>query len=130
MAAKLIIVGNVGQDPEMRYTPTGDAVVNFSIATNRQWNDSEGNKKKETTWFRISFWRGAAETINQYVRKGTPLYIEGRLRAEPEVYERKDGSWATSYEVTGDRFEFISGTGNGEQRESAPSHEDPDDIPF
>ncbi|MHA2201758.1 MAG: single-stranded DNA-binding protein [Candidatus Thorarchaeota archaeon] len=133
MAAKLTLVGNLGADPEMRYTPAGKAVTNFNIATNRQWTDADGNKQKETTWWRISVWGKMAEVANQYLKKGQPVYIEGRLRAEPTVYERKDGSWATSYEVTSERFEFVSGAGDASTQSDSydsSSTPEPEDIPF
>ena len=126
---KLILSGNLGQDPEMRYTPDGTAVTNVSLACNRQWKNADGEKVKETTWFRLSFWGKRAETANQYFQKGMPLIVEGRLRAEPNVFERKDGTWGTSYEVTVENFHFVSGSDTGESQRSEEESESKD-IPF
>ncbi len=79
----IIIVGNVGRDAEMRYTPSGAAVASFSVATNRQYTASSGEKIKETVWFRVSAWGKQAEVCNQYVKKGMKVLVEGRLTADP-----------------------------------------------
>lgn len=75
----IIIVGNVGKDPEMRYTPSGQAVTSFSVATNRQYTGNNGEQVKETIWFRVSTWGKTAEVCNQYVKKGSKVLVEGRL---------------------------------------------------
>ena len=75
----IIIVGNVGKDPEMRYTPSGQAVTSFSIATNRQYTTGNGEQVKETVWFRVTTWGKQAEVCNQYVKKGMKVLVEGRL---------------------------------------------------
>ena len=75
----IIIVGNLGKDPEMRYTPSGQAVTSFSVASNRSWTDSNGQKQTEVIWFRISAWGKQAEICNQYLKKGSKVLIEGRL---------------------------------------------------
>ena len=102
MYHKLTIVGNLGSDPTMKYTPDGKAVTTFSVAAS--------NKKDETVWFRITTWDKQAETCNQYLHKGSRVLVEGRLKAEPSVYEKKDGSgWASNYEMTADNVRFLSG---------------------
>ena len=109
----IIIVGNLGRDPEMRYTPSGQAVTNFSVATNRQYTASDGQNVKETTWFRISAWGKQAETCNQYLRKGSKVLIEGRLVSDPayggpRIWNRQDGSPAASFEVSASTVRFLS----------------------
>jgi single-strand DNA-binding protein len=135
---KIIIVGNLGRDPEMRYTPDGTPVTNFSIATNRRWTNSDGSQGEETVWFRVTAWRRQAETCAQYLSKGRQVMVEGRLKPDPEtggprVWTRQDGTAGASYEVTAQRVIFLSGRGQaGEMEEGAEPAEDypEDDIPF
>jgi single-strand DNA-binding protein len=137
----IIIAGNVGKDPEMRYTPSGQAVTSFSVATNRQYTTGNGEQVKETIWFRISTWGKTAEICNQYVKKGSKVLIEGRLTPDkntggPRIWTKQDGSAGSSFEVTASTVRFLSsrGEGGGEM----PAHggmegaEIPpeDDIPF
>ena len=137
----IIVVGNLGRDPEMRYTPSGQAVTNFSVATNRQYTSSNGESVKETTWFRISAWGRLAETTNQYLRKGSRVLVEGRLTPDqasggPRIWTRQDGSSAASYEISANTVRFLStrqedegGGGYYEAGEpSGPVSED--EIPF
>jgi primosomal replication protein N len=91
----LIIVGNVGKDPEMRYTPSGQAVTSFSVATNRQYTTGNGEQVKETIWFRVTTWGKQAEVCNQYVKKGMKVLVEGRLTPDkatggPRVWTKND----------------------------------------
>ena len=104
MYQKLIIIGNLGSNPEMRFTPNGDPVTRFSVATSRKYGE-----KDETTWFRVSVWGKQAESCNQYLHKGSKVLVEGRLKAEPPVFQKKDGTWASSYEVTAENVRFLSG---------------------
>ena len=136
---KLLIVGNLGRDPEMRYLPSGQAVTNFNVATNRQYTGSNGEKVKETTWFRVSAWGRQAETCNQYLKQGSKVLIEGRLNPDketgsPRVFQRQDGTSGASYELTADRVVFMSTrdsqegfTGGGPNE---PATAEDDDIPF
>jgi len=105
MYQKLIIAGNLGRDPEMKYTPDGKAVTTFSVATS--------TRKDETVWFRVSVWGAQAETAEKYLRKGAKVLVEGRLQADasgsPRVFERKDGTWGASFEVTAENVRFLSG---------------------
>ena len=115
----IIVVGNLGRDPEMRYTPSGQAVTNFSVATNREYTASSGEKVKETTWFRISAWGRLAETTNQYLRKGSRVLVEGRLTPDqatggPRIWNRQDGTPAASYEITANTVRFLSTRGEDE----------------
>lgn len=119
----IIIVGHLGRDPEMQYSPAGQAVTNFNLAANRQFTDSNGQVVKETTWFKISVWGKTAENCNQYLHKGSLVLIEGRLLCDPEtggprLYNRKDGSSATSYEVSASTVRFLSGS-EGDSNSSA-----------
>lgn len=109
----IIIVGNLGRDPEMRYTPSGQAVTNFSVATNRQFTASNGESVKETTWFRVSAWGRLAETTHQYLRKGSRVLVEGRLNPDPatggpRIWNRQDGSPAASFEITANVVRFLT----------------------
>ncbi|MBX3047043.1 MAG: single-stranded DNA-binding protein [Anaerolineales bacterium] len=115
---KITIVGNLGRDPEMRYTPGGQAVTNFNVASNRQYTGSNGEKIKETVWFRISAWGRQAEICNQYLKTGSQVMIEGRMTPDkasggPRVWTRQDGTPAASYEVTAERVVFLGGRGGG-----------------
>ncbi len=109
----IIIAGNVGKDPEMRYTPTGQAVTSFSVATSRQYTGNNGQVVKETIWFRISTWGKLAETCNQYVKKGSKVLVEGRLTADPNtgnprIWTKQDGTAGASFEVTANTVRFLS----------------------
>ncbi len=120
MYQKIVIVGNLGRDPEMRYTPSGQAVTNFSVATNRQYTGSDGQRVKETTWFRISAWGRQAETCNQYLRRGSKVLVEGRMTAEaatggPRIWTAQDGSPRASFEITAQSVQFLSSRGEEEQ---------------
>ena len=134
----IIIVGNLGRDPEMRYTPAGQAVTNFSVATSRQYTGSDGNQVKETIWFRISAWGKQAETCNQYLRKGSKVLVEGRLTPDPStggprLWQRQDGTTSANFEVSANTVRFLSSRGEDEGSYSAgESHiaAEPDDIPF
>ena len=141
MYQKLMIVGNLGQDPEMRYTASGQAVTNLNVATNRTYTDGSGQQVKETTWFRVSVWGKQAEACNQYLSKGRAVLVEGRLNPDlttggPRIWNRQDGTAAASYEVTAQNVRFLSGRSDdqtsfqpGGTRPSTPAS-DPDDIPF
>jgi single-strand DNA-binding protein len=114
----LIIVGNVGKDPEMRYTPSGQAVTSFSVATNRQYTGSNGEQVKETIWFRVSAWGKTAEVCNQYVKKGSKVLVEGRLTPDkatggPKIWTKQDGTAGASYEVTANNVRFLSSRQEG-----------------
>jgi len=114
----LIIVGNVGKDPEMRYTPSGQAVTSFSVATNRQYTTGNGEQVKETIWFRVTTWGKQAEVCNQYVKKGMKVLVEGRLTPDkatggPRIWQKSDGSSGSSFEVTAGTVRFLSARGEG-----------------
>jgi len=139
MYHKVILVGNLGRDPEMRYTPSGQAVTNMSVATNRVYTGSDGQQVKETVWFRVSVWGKQAESCHQYLRKGRPVLVEGRLVADengnPRVWNRQDGTSGTSFEVSAQTVRFLGGReepggpGAGEGP-MAGGMETEDEIPF
>ena len=134
----VIVVGNLGRDPEMRYTPSGQAVTNLSVATSRKYTDSSGEQRDETIWFRVSVWGRQAETVNQYLRKGRQVLIEGRLvpdeNGNPRIWNRQDGSPAASFELSAQTVRFLGGRDDAayEPSESGSSStvESEDDIPF
>ena len=141
---KITVVGNLGRDPEMRYTPGGQAVTSFSVASNRQYTTSNGEKVKETVWFRVSAWGRQAETVNQYLKTGSQVLVEGRITPDkttggPRIWTRQDGTPASSFDITADRVVFLSGRGDGtgsggqEAFQGAPSEPESvmeDEIPF
>lgn len=115
----IIVVGNVGRDPEMRYTPSGQAVTSFSVATSRNYTNSAGQQVKETIWFRVSAWGKQAETCNTYLHKGSKVLVEGRLTADPasggpRVFTRQDGTTGSSFEISASMVRFLSTKGEGE----------------
>jgi single-strand DNA-binding protein len=137
MYQKLVFVGNLGRDPEMRYTPGGQAVTNLSVATNRRYTTSDGNQVEETTWFRVSVWGKQAEAVNQYLSKGRQVLVEGRLNPDengnPRIWNRQDGTPAASFEVTADRVVFLGGRESGDiggDEAYAGAPESEDEIPF
>jgi len=115
----LVLVGNVGRDPEMRFTPSGQAVTSFSVATNRQYTSNNGATVKETIWFRVTTWGKQAEICNQYVKKGSKVLVEGRLTPDgetggPRVWKAQDGTPRASFEVTANTVRFLSSRGEGD----------------
>jgi len=137
----MIIVGLLGKDPEMRYAPNGSPVTSFSVATDRQYTDSGGQKVKETIWFKIDVWGKQAEACNQYLKKGRMVLVEGRLRPDPKsggprIWNRQDGSPGASYEVVANTVRFLSSKsgGTGELVEGASESEagpgGDEEIPF
>jgi single-strand DNA-binding protein len=136
---KIILVGNLGRDPELRYTPQGTPVCSFTVATNEKRKDKAGENQDFTTWFRVTLWGRQAETASQYLTKGRPIYIEGRLRMEE--WTDRDGKQRFTLEVHATDMQFIGG---GRSEEAAPSAMKPassehrtaeadlsdDDIPF
>lgn len=136
----LIIAGNLGGDPEMRYLPSGMAVTNFNVATSRRWTDAKtGQATDETTWFKVSVWGKAAETANQYLKKGAKVLVQGRLvpdgSGNPRTFTRRDGTAGASFEMQADTFKFLDGKQEGKTHASdsppdAGGHSEEEDIPF
>lgn len=124
---KITIVGNLGRDPELRYTPQGTAVCSFSVATSEKRKDKSGEMQDITTWFKITLWNKQAETASKWLTKGKPIYIEGRLRTEE--WTDKDGKIRTSLEVFGTDMQFI-GSKNDSNNMSSSNSSDMDNEPI
>ncbi len=129
-----ILIGNLGKEPEMRYTSTGQPVTTLSVATNRRYNDANGQSQNETTWFRVSVWGKQAEPCNQYLHKGSRVVVEGRLTPDPEtggphIWE-SNGKVGASYEVTASTVRFLSAREEHAESEAAPATPTENDIPF
>ncbi len=119
---KVILIGNIGADPELRYTPSGTAVTNFNLATNENWTDSSGERQERTEWHRIVVWGRLAEICNQYLRKGSKVYIEGRLQTRS--WEGQDGVKRYTTEVVARDMQMLDSredVGAGEM-EAGPSY--------
>ncbi len=116
---RIILIGNLGRDPELRYTAQGTPVCSFSMATNERRKDRNGEMQDHTTWFRITLWNRLAETASQYLQKGKQVYIEGRLRVEE--YVDRDGKPRHSLEVFGTDMQFIGSRGDDMTQERAAS---------
>ena len=133
---QITLVGNLGQDPEMRFLPDGRPVANFSIATNRKWNNADGSKGEETVWWRISVFGPQAEACTQYLAKGRQVLVSGRVRPDPatgspRVFQRNDGSSGASYELTANRVQFLGSRADAAQDGPAQQAEaDSEGIPF
>jgi single-strand DNA-binding protein len=131
---RIIIVGNLGREPELRYTAQGTPVCSFSLATNERRKDRNGEMQDHTTWFRVTLWNRIAENANQYLQKGKSVYIEGRLRVEE--YTDREGKQRHSLEVFGTDMQFLGGKSEerSEPRSEKPQEQEPDltdeDIPF
>lgn len=140
----IIIVGNLGRDPEMRYTPSGQAVTTLSVASSRNYQDGSGQQVKETIWFRVTTWGKTAENCNQYLHKGQKVLVEGRLVPDlntggPRIWNRQDGTPGASFEVSAQTVRFLSSRGEvdmestyspGSTSASSSSSSNDDDIPF
>ena len=114
---KVILVGNLGRDPELRYTPQGTPVCNFSMATTERRKDRSGETQDQTTWFRVTFWGKQAEIASQYLTKGKQVYVEGRLRVEE--YTDREGKTRYSLEINATDMQFIGA--RGEEGMGAPA---------
>lgn len=116
---KVILVGNLGKDPEVRHLEGGAAVANFTLATTETYKNKEGNRQEQTEWHNVVVWRGLAEVAEKYLKKGMTVYIEGKLRTRS--WEDKEGHKRYSTEVVGDTFTILS------KKESSPSQQTNDD---
>jgi len=141
---KITVIGHLGRDPEMRYTPNGQAVTSFSVASSRRYTTSGGEQKEETEWFNVSAWGKLGETCNQYLTKGQQVYIEGRMSSR--TYEGRDGTTRVSIDVFLNDVQFLgrggdgggatesapfeAGVGAGSGAEDGPEFDSVDDLPF
>ncbi len=135
---KVILIGNLGRDPELRYTASGQGVANFTLATNERWRDKDGNNQERTEWHRIVVWGKTAENCAQYLQKGRSVYVEGRLQTRE--WEDKEGNKRQTTEIVAQNVTFL-GSRDGARSGAAPappsgspaasgSPPDGDDIPF
>jgi single-strand DNA-binding protein len=126
MYQKILLVGNLGRDPELRYTPAGSPVCNFSLAVNRRKNDAD-----VVTWFRVVAWGSLGESCNTYLSKGRQVLVEGELLADtdgnPKVFTRSDGTCGASFEVKAHTVRFLQGGREQEQEQQEPEQEE---LPF
>ncbi len=128
MYQSIVLVGHLGRDPEMRYTPSGTPVTSFNVATTRRWTDAEGQEQEKTTWFRVTAWRKLAETCNQYLAKGRLVLVEGEIDAS--AWTDRNGEARATLELRASRVRFLGGKGErAEGSEEAPP-EDEEEIPF
>ena len=140
---KIIVIGNLGRDPEMRYTPNGQAVTSFSVASNRKYTTSTGERREETEWFNVSAWGKLGETCNQWLTRGSQVYVEGRLSSR--TYEGRDGQTRFVNEINLSDVQFLGrpqgaggdedgpygfDSGDGNPREDGPPMDEVDDLPF
>ena len=133
---KVILVGRLGRDPEVRYTPSGTAVANFSIATSEQWTNKDGEKQERTEWHKIVAWRRLGEICGEYLHKGSQIYIEGRLQTRD--WEDRDGNKRYTTEVIAQNMQMLGSADKGGRAETTDERfpaEEPitvpeDDIPF
>jgi single-strand DNA-binding protein len=117
---KVILIGNLGKDPETRYLPSGDAVTNISVATTDTWKDKSGEKQEHTEWHRVAFFGKVAEIAGEYLKKGSPVYVEGRIRTRK--WQDKEGNDKYSTEIVADRMQLLGGRGgSGEPMMREPS---------
>ena len=144
MLNKVILIGRLGRDPECRYLPNGDAVCNFSIATDESWKDQSGQKKERTEWHNITLYRKLAEIAAQYLKKGSLVYLEGKIQSRK--YTGKDGIERTAFEIIASEMKMLGGRAEGgegqhnppppppqaRQQTAAPVPKDDidDDVPF
>ena len=128
---KAMIIGNLGSDPELRYTQNQTPVATFSVASTERWKDSDGNKQEHTEWHRVVVWKGLAEVCNEHLSKGSKVFIEGKLRTRK--WEDQDGNIRYSTEIVARDLEMLGG--RQEETTSQPNEENveppmPDDVPF
>lgn len=137
---RVILVGNLGQDPELKYTPSGVAVTSVSLATNEMWKDKDGNRQERTEWHRVVMWQRLAEIVGEYLKKGSKIYVEGRLQTRS--WEDKDGQKRYMTEVVAENMTMLDSKGgdSGGSSSAPPQMESPpasdadvveeDDLPF
>ena len=117
---KVILIGNLGRDPEVRYAPSGSAICNVAIATSRSWKDkTSGERQEETEWHRVVFYDRLAEIAGEYLKKGKSVYIEGRLKTRK--WTDKDGAEKYTTEIVADNMQMLGGREDGGQQQGAPA---------
>ena len=142
MLNKVILIGRLGRDPETRYMPNGEAVCNFSVATSESWKDQSGQRQERIEWHNITMYRRLAEIAGQYLKKGSQVYLEGKIQTRK--YQGKDGIERTAYDIIVNEMKMLGGVNDGQQaqaetppqpRRQAPvapvgGNDESDDIPF
>ncbi len=123
---KITVIGNLGRDPELRYTPQGDAVCDFSVAVNDRKKDKSGEFQDVTTWFRVTLWRKMAENASKYLTKGRPVYIEGRLQVDE--WQDKDGNNRFTLNINATDMQFIGGRGDDFSNDSEGGSDSSDNV--
>ena len=126
MLNKVTLIGHLGRNPEVRYMPNGDAVCNFSIATSESWKDQSGQRQEKTEWHAITLYRKLAEIAAQYLKKGSLIYLEGKIQSRK--YTDKQGVERTAYEIIGNEMKMLGGRDN--QPAQPPEQQPFDDVPF
>src|ERR1043166_5633640 len=124
---KVILVGNLGADPEVRYLPSGDAVANIRLATTGRWKDKSGEKQEHTEWHRVAFFGKQAEIAGEYLRKGSQVYVEGRIRTRK--WTDKEGQERFSTEIVGDRMQMLGSRSSGGAERTAGESQPKGDTP-
>jgi len=135
MLQKITLIGNLGGDPELRYTTSGQSVCNFSVATSRKWTGGDGQAHEETVWWRANVWGKMGEACNTYLAKGRQVYIEGRVVVDaatggPRIWFTQDGQARASFEITAFEVKFLGSRGDSAPREAGPPPMTEDEIPF
>jgi len=128
---KMQLIGNVGKDPESKYTGTGKLTVSFSVAVSNTWKDGSGEKKTDTEWINIEAWGKLAEIIQQYVKKGSSVYVEGRLKTDK--YEAKDGEMKYFTKIVANSIQLLGGRNSSQKSEEVEASAElppEDDVPF
>ena len=135
MLNKVIPIGRLGKDPEVRYMPNGEAVCNFSVATSETWNDRNGQRVERTEWHNITMYRKLAEIAGQYLKKGSQVYLEGKIQSRK--YTDKNGAERTAYDIIANEMKMLGGNSQAtqeqlkrEQATAAPVEDITDDVPF
>jgi single-strand DNA-binding protein len=126
---KVILIGNLGKDPEVRYLDNGVAVANFSLATTENYKNKEGERVSQTEWHNIVLWRGLAEVAEKWLKKGSSVYVEGKIRTRK--WEDKNGNTRYSTEILGDNMTMLGNRPSAENPvEAVPTSDKKDDLPF
>jgi single-strand DNA-binding protein len=125
---KIMIIGNLGRDPEMRYTPSGRPVTSFSVAVSRSWNTSDGERHTETEWFNVVAWGNLAEICKQYLSKGQRVYVEGRLQTRR--WEDTEGRKHTSTEIVANEMIILDDRREASNTSTAVNEAEEDEFPF
>ena len=133
---KIVVIGHLGRDPEMKYLPNGQGVTTFSVASSRKYKTASGEQREDTEWFNVSAWGRLAETCNQYLSKGQQVYLEGSLKTRS--YEDRSGATRFSLDVNANEIQFLSGGAGGattgreqsEQSEQSEPDQSVNDLPF